>query len=339
MKWQFVGGGVLLIAVVAAVLWFLRGRERDSADGVGLPAPQVVAGERGASAPQPAAPAGRPAQPRGVPGGEPAGAQRPGFRRAARIATVGARLRRRRDPTPAELLLADPALPGLGARALELAGRDEHWWPYAALVGADSVTVCIAGLEVPEPLSPWTKGEDSRSWVLSRSRLEAAGEHSGSSGHRTAGAGAVCPAVLGGYGDAAVVIDAGCAHGTLLFSGDPVQAERVRASLAEQLEGGELLVGAAPPNPHWELPVDARGTVLLHGLPVVFAPLPEYPAYPADPAPLPRVREPAGVQEPAPMQAPLPAPAPDPVPRPGPAPAPAVREEPDEWEDIAVSSA
>jgi len=363
-----VGAGIIVLAVVGAVLWYRRGRRSGPAGGPAaarLPNPPVPATPSAAaqgrqapraSAPPPAAPAAQvPAPPPAAPDGE--------FRPSAPRMAIGARLRRRKDPTAADLLLADPAVPALGARALSRAGYDQHWWPYAALVGADAVTVHLAGLEVPEPQSPWTVGEDARSWVLRRSVLEQStdfvqNDESDASAESSAladssslaeGNGAVesselvgaevCPAVLGVHGDSVVVMDVARSHGTLLISGDVAQAERVRASLAEQLEGGRVLLGGAPQGPHWELPVDARGTVVLHGLAVTFAALPERVA---ETVPQPQVQPPQAqqpqTQQPQAQQlhdqaAPG---APGPESAPGGEEAP---EDPDDWDDVAVSSA
>ncbi|MBS2961553.1 hypothetical protein KGA66_00745 [Actinocrinis puniceicyclus] len=373
-----VGGGAIVLIIVAALAWSRLGRRRAPVDGTPPPAPAGV-GREGAREP-----ASQAASPRTVPAPvavdaavdapvrAAVSAQGGAFRRAPRITgTVGARLRRRKDPTPAQLLLADPNVPALGARALELAGRGAHWWPYAALVGTEEIEVRIAGLDVPQPRRPWTAGTDQRTWILRRSELEARAESAEPAEFTepaeltepTGDAAEVCPAVLGVRGEAVVVMDVARSHGTLLFSGDPVQAERVRSALAEQLEGGEMLAGAAPPYPHWELPVDARGTVLLHGLPVVFTPLPDT-ATPRSAQPQASVPPPTRSGTPTPTPAPTPTPTPTPMPAPasGPerVPAPAGQvpppqqpqaqpqqphlsvpppQEPDEWDDIAISSA
>jgi len=184
------------------------------------------------------------------------------------------RPKRRRPVDPAvATLLADPTTVDDAVLAFVAAGRDSASWPYAVAVSTESATVWLAGFAVAEPVSPWVAVPgDSHAWTIRRSELPAADE-----GYQEFG---TCPVVLGSLDDAVVVLDVSRSHGVLVIGGDLRLAEQVRSAIAEQLDGGEVVlreegVDAVGGRPHWAVEVDSEGWITVHGRTVEFAQAPQ----------------------------------------------------------------
>jgi hypothetical protein len=278
--------------------------------------------------------------------------------------------RRQRDPRPLEALLGDPDTVGAAQIAFAAAGRDDApWWPCAAAVGPDTVTVRLVGLEVPEPAAPWRAGHEPHVWTANRGELAEAVP----AGTRRPVRGRLL--VIGRHRDSVVFVDITRSAGAIEVTGDPAQAERVHQLIAGQLralEADTRTRGGA----YW--PVEVYDDVIvLIGLPVATV-LSEAdsrlaydlmlrtavvtePVRPADPAPAPSATPDDGAgpgtladglgrpgieipanAPPAPRgPEPEPQPTPQPTPPVGSAGAPTRAQDPEDWQDdeFAVSSA
>jgi len=171
---------------------------------------------------------------------------------------TGSRLwqRRREEPRTLDALLGDPDTVDAAESAFAAAGQvDAPWWPCAAVVGLETVTVRLVGLKVPEPVAPWRAEHEPRMWTADRSEL--AEVEPGGPGRRL-GLGRLL--VIGRYQDSVVFIDTTRAAGPLEVTGEPEQAERVRELIAGQSQ--ERPTDArAPGGAHW--PVEVRDDVIV----------------------------------------------------------------------------
>jgi len=171
---------------------------------------------------------------------------------------TGSRLwqRRREEPRTLDALLGDPDTVDAAECAFAAAGQDDApWWPCAALVGLETVTVRLAGLKVPEPAAPWRAEHEPHVWTADRSEL--AEVEPGETGRRL-GPGRLL--VIGRYQDSVVFIDTTRAAGPLEVAGEPEQAERVRELIAGQLRGHPT-DARAPGGAHW--PVEVRDDIIV----------------------------------------------------------------------------
>ncbi|MBS2539794.1 RICIN domain-containing protein, partial [Catenulispora sp. NF23] len=219
-------------------------------------------------------------------------------RRAARLAhALRARLPKRRRRLSRALLarLADQATVDTAAQAFAAAGRDTSWWPYAVAVSGQDAVVWLAGLDVPAPQPPWAPVPgDPHAWTVSRADLDPETE---------AADWAACPVILGVLDDRVVVLDVSQSHDTLVIGGDARRAEKVRSALADQLEGGRVVLRGNDPRPvggrpHWDISVDSEGWITVYGRRVAFAQPAAVPTVPA-----PRVEEdPLPTETPDPSQ-------------------------------------
>jgi hypothetical protein len=162
-----------------------------------------------------------------------------------------------RDPALTDLL-ADPVTVLAAVGALDRAGGGRAWWPYAALVRSNTVHVHIAGRHVPAPTEPWLAGHDPHVWVAARTAV------------RCLPWSAVCPAVLGRFGDGVVIIDAARAPGPLAVMGRPDRAPRLYALLSAQLPDNIVAAGRFD-GPHRPVIVGGDGVITVTGLALAVA--------------------------------------------------------------------
>ena len=183
---------------------------------------------------------------------------------AIRSLRAPALIRRRRLSPKLTALLADPATTAVARTAIAAVGEGDSWWPFAAVVTKSDITVWLAGIRIPEPEAPWRSVPgDRQAWIAARTDLA----------ETVAVAADGRLVLLGVLKDAVVVADVARAHDLLVIGGDDQRAEQVRASLAEQLEGVEVLLRGTDTSegrPHWALDVDVAGRLRLHGRQVDF---------------------------------------------------------------------
>ena len=169
------------------------------------------------------------------------------------------RLRRGGEPDrPLAALLADPGTVRAAAAAFDLADRpDVPWWPCAAAVGADAVSLRLAGLTVPEAEAPWRAGHDPRIWVADRDVLESGESLKPASDHR--------PLLIGRFDDMVVFVDTRRAPGPISVIGEPESVGGVRDLIDRQVPGrspdaGAETDGGPGAGAHW--PLDVEGDVI-----------------------------------------------------------------------------
>jgi hypothetical protein len=178
---------------------------------------------------------------------------------------------RRPRPGRVRRRLADPATwaavaAAVGAAAAEAAPA----WPYAVLLGPDTVTVRLAGAPGSDPGKLWRKV--SGGWCVDLDQVTATRPH-GQTDDAAISDGYVA---LGSYGRDLVLLDLDCAPGVMTVSGDRRAARELVSALVAQIEavaGHRVLVarGALPDAPETGL------SELLNGL--------DRPAAAARPAP------------------------------------------------------
>ncbi|HEV2635917.1 MAG TPA: hypothetical protein VGX23_12260 [Actinocrinis sp.] len=180
------------------------------------------------------------------------------------------RLRRGGEPDrPLAALLADPGTVRAAAAAFDLADRpDASWWPCAALVGPDAVSLRLAGLTVPPAEAPWRAGHDARVWIADRDAVEP-GETQGPASP----AADRRPLLIGRFDDMVVFVDTRRAPGPVSVTGEPESAGRVRDLIDRQAPGRSSDAEAEPDDEtqaqtqaglgagaHW--PLDVEGGVI-----------------------------------------------------------------------------
>lgn len=176
---------------------------------------------------------------------------------------TGTRLwqRRREEPRALEALLGDMDTVDAAESAFAAAGRDDApWWPCAAVVDPETVTVRLAGLKAPEPEAPWRAGHEPHVWTADRGELTAVAP--GRGGRLARGR----LLLIGRHQDSVVFVDTTRATGPLEVTGDAERAERVRGLIDGQSRGRPA-DARAQGGAHW--PAEVRDDVIvLIGLPV-----------------------------------------------------------------------
>jgi hypothetical protein len=166
--------------------------------------------------------------------------------------------RRLEEPRALDALLGDVDTVDTAESVFAALGRpDATWWPCAAAVGAQTVTVRLAGLGIPEPEAPWHAGHGPQVWTAQRGELTRT---------RPDGPGLLDRGrllLVGCHQDSVVFIDTTRASGPLEVIGDSEQAERVRGLIDGQSRDRVAAAGGA----HWPVEV-GDGIVVVIGLPV-----------------------------------------------------------------------
>ena len=134
--------------------------------------------------------------------------------------------------------LADPLTWNAVDAAVQWAG-DGPGWPYAVVLGPDTVTVRLAGRTPAQPPEPWRPATGG--WTVDRAALIAA-ELPDQRGRAYSSAAYVA---LGSQGSDIVFIDLGLAPGLLGVDGDPRARTDLVSSLMAQVTAGGLHVTCA----------------------------------------------------------------------------------------------
>jgi hypothetical protein len=167
---------------------------------------------------------------------------------------------KQQDERPLAVLLDDPDTVDAASAAFAAVGRsDAPWWPCAAVVNFDTVTVRMAGLTVPEPEAPWRAGHEPRIWTADRVALDGLDAPDGADPADPLRPGDGRLLVIGRYRDAVVFVDTTRAPGPIHVTGEPEHAGRVRELINGQLPEEERPQGGA----RWSLEVRDGGIILL----------------------------------------------------------------------------
>jgi hypothetical protein len=134
---------------------------------------------------------------------------------------------RPRDQWVVRALSDRSAWAAVDAAAPAVSGAADTAWPYAMLVGRQTVTALLAGPLPPGPPGPWR--ETGGGWLIDRGLLSAA------SGDGTARPSDTFVA-LGSCGGGALLLDLACAPTVITITGDPAAARDLMRSLVTQLQ-------------------------------------------------------------------------------------------------------